>query len=258
MNRKFGLTIGINDYPGKGNDLNGCVNDANDWRSFLEYRDFDVDRLVDSEATKAQILWHLERLVSITGYRDTLVVCFSGHGSWVPDMNGDEADGRDEVLCAYDFFTDGLISDDELYKIFSRRKFGARIFFFSDSCHSGSVARFMSSESDKKIRYMPPAQFLPNNQMVEAARVADIEAKSSSRSGAVLVSGCADPEYSYDAWFNGRANGAFTRTALDTYRAGDSIKTWHSRIRATLPSSTYPQTPQLGATWHQKYWKVFR
>ena len=28
---KHALCIGINDYPGTGSDLSGCVNDANDW-----------------------------------------------------------------------------------------------------------------------------------------------------------------------------------------------------------------------------------
>ena len=29
---KRALCIGINDYPGTGSDLAGCVNDAHDWR----------------------------------------------------------------------------------------------------------------------------------------------------------------------------------------------------------------------------------
>jgi hypothetical protein len=48
--------VGINDYSGDGNDLNGCVNDANDWASLLVER-FDFPRsevrvITDSEATK--------------------------------------------------------------------------------------------------------------------------------------------------------------------------------------------------------------
>ena len=30
------LCIGINDYPGTGSDLAGCVNDAQDWGSSLD------------------------------------------------------------------------------------------------------------------------------------------------------------------------------------------------------------------------------
>ncbi len=32
---KNALCIGINDYPGTGSDLAGCVNDANDWAAAL-------------------------------------------------------------------------------------------------------------------------------------------------------------------------------------------------------------------------------
>jgi hypothetical protein len=29
------LCVGINDYPGDGSDLNGCVNDAHAWAALL-------------------------------------------------------------------------------------------------------------------------------------------------------------------------------------------------------------------------------
>ena len=41
---KKALCIGINDYPGTQNDLNGCVNDARDWAAALTGR----DRLVEA------------------------------------------------------------------------------------------------------------------------------------------------------------------------------------------------------------------
>ncbi len=73
-----------------------------------------------------------------------------------------------------------------------------------------------------------------------------------SRTGVALLSGCADDEYSYDAWFNERANGAFTRVALDTLHASTSLSDWHGRIRSALPGDRYPQTPQLSAAWTQR------
>ena len=49
---KNALCIGINDYPGTGSDLAGCVNDANDWKATLQNRGFTVTQLLDSKATK--------------------------------------------------------------------------------------------------------------------------------------------------------------------------------------------------------------
>lgn len=43
----------------------------------------------------------------------TLFVQYSGHGTYTPDRNGDEADGQDEAMYVYD----GMILDDELSEI---------------------------------------------------------------------------------------------------------------------------------------------
>jgi hypothetical protein len=45
---------------------------------------------------------------------DTLVITYSGHGTWVPDSSGDEPDGRDEALCPHDIATAGPLLDDEI------------------------------------------------------------------------------------------------------------------------------------------------
>lgn len=46
----------------------------------------------------------------------TLVVHYSGHGTFVKDRNGDEADGQDEAMYLYD----GALLDDELSEILAR------------------------------------------------------------------------------------------------------------------------------------------
>src|SRR5688500_369618 len=52
---KYAVCVGINDYPGTGNDLGGCVNDANDWESALKKRGFATTKLLDKAATKKAI-----------------------------------------------------------------------------------------------------------------------------------------------------------------------------------------------------------
>lgn len=44
------------------------------------------------------------------------MLSYSGHGGQLPDLNGDESDGRDETWC----FFDGELVDDELYNSFSQ------------------------------------------------------------------------------------------------------------------------------------------
>ncbi|WP_366938088.1 caspase family protein, partial [Sulfurovum sp.] len=53
---KRSLHIGINEYPGTGSDLSGCVNDADDWREALEKRDFLTTSLLNGEAKKSDMI----------------------------------------------------------------------------------------------------------------------------------------------------------------------------------------------------------
>lgn len=270
---KRSLHIGINNYPGTGNDLNGCVNDANDWQDALDARGFKTTMLLDAMATKANMREAIIDIVSETGRDDIAVITFSGHGSWVPDENGDEPDGRDEALCPYDIHMGEILTDDELYAILCERERGARIIVISDSCHSGSVARMSNMipglEQDpwkfSKIRYMPPEIFLKRDsvRLEKARRVERVTASTNKiRAASLLLSGCKDIEYSYDAWFKGRANGAFTYVALHVLKTlppDATYGTWYQKIREILPNVNYPQTPQISGSWAQRSkWIVFK
>ena len=121
------LCIGINDYPGTSNDLTGCVNDARDWASELYSRGFEVNSLVDAQATRAAMTSAINTLITGAQRGDTNVFTYSGHGTWVVDQNGDEVDGRDEALCPYDINTRGPLIDDDIRLLFDRRAAGVRL-----------------------------------------------------------------------------------------------------------------------------------
>jgi hypothetical protein len=257
------LCIGINEAQGAP-PLAGCVNDARDFAKALAGRGFEVTTLFDSQATKKNILDGLARLVDVTRSGETAVSTISCHGTTVPDYNGDEPDGRDEALCPYDLM-DGVILDDELHEIFSAARYGARIVLISDSCHSGSVMRFANLEqadTRAKIRYLPPEVFLSKRELKDAKAVENTPLRGVIRPPeGVLISGCADPEYSYDAWFNRRANGAFTYVALKALERlppKGTYKDWHGIIRGALPSIQFPQTPQIDGSYHHQRWPVFQ
>ena len=252
------LCIGINDYPGTGSDLHGCVNDAHDWAAELRRRGFDVNLLLDRAATGAEMRLRIRGLIEAAASGDTLVVQFSGHGSFVPDRDGDEPDGADECLCPSDLHR-GYITDDELFELFSAKAAGVELVMISDSCHSGTVARFAPgttpsavpgrSEGERRVRFLPPASFLATPGLERlGARHAVRNRAAPGRHAALTLAGCRDAEFSYDACFNGRANGAFTYVALDVLKglpAGATYRQWYDAIRRRLPSSEYPQTPSL-------------
>ena len=265
---KRALCVGINNYPGSQNDLQGCVNDMNDWAEMFRAHGFDeVVTLQDSQASKSALMKELEKGITETGIKDLFFFTFSGHGTWVPDDDGDEADGRDEALCPWDF-SKNVIIDDELFDLFSTRHYGSRIVMFSDSCHSGSVARMGPAlgTSRRKIRFMPPGIFLSAKHTAVAKRLEKAASKGKMRSTCLLVSGCKDTEYSYDAWFGARANGAFTYAALEALKnlgttpggaeTLSDYRDWYKAIRKILPSISHPQTPQFTATSSQRKWKI--
>ena len=261
---KKALCIGINDYPGTANDLSGCINDANDWATELAKQGFTVDKLLDAAATKAAMVAAIGGIIEGATKGDSLIITYSGHGTWVPDSSGDEPDGRDEALCPHDLTSKGALLDDEIHDLFARRAAGVRIVLISDSCHSGSVTRGSEEDVDPgvpRIRFMPPEAWMSKkNRPPASLRNAATRSGFSRSGGDLLLAGCLDTEYSYDTRFNGRANGAFTYYALKALREAKptTYEKWFKAIRAYLPSTRLPQTPQIFGTKTARNFKVFQ
>jgi hypothetical protein len=265
---KRALCIGINNYPGTDSDLRGCVNDANDWAATLAARGFTVSKLLDSQATKTAMVAAFQQLIGSAKTGDTVAITFSGHGTLAPDVNGDEVDGYDEALCPYDIHQGQVLLDDEIHELFGKRAAGVRLILISDSCHSGTVTRNAPPDPDAadapRIRYLPLASWLPENELPKGAggrplatlpvtQVFSPWTQVVTSSGDLLMAGCEEgpDRYSYDANFNNRPNGAFTYYALRTLKtlpAKATYRDWHAAIRRSLPSTNYPQKPQLVGT----------
>ncbi len=258
------LCIGINDYPGTANDLSGCVNDANDWADELTGRGFIVNTLLNTVATHSAMVAAIDGLIQGAAKGDTLIITYSGHGTWVPDSSGDEADGRDEALCPYDLATQGALIDDDLHALFLQRRAGVRIVLISDSCHSGSVTRGQDEDLDPgmpKVRFMPPEAWMPKDQLPAPQLSAIAPRGGFTRAGGdLLLAGCQDTEYSWDTSFNGRPNGAFTFYALKTLREAKpkTYEAWFKAIRTYLPSTRLPQAPQIFGTRTARRFRVFQ
>ena len=173
--KKYGLFVGINNYPAPTNTLYGAVNDAKNMKSLLETKfGFTAANdaiLTDQQATRAAILSNLASLGAKAGAGDLLVFQYSGHGTLFPDKYSDEVDETqktelhvvfedgskldipsnyyDSAICPWDLDSESsgknwgnLILDDELYAAFAPLTAkGVQVVFIADSCHSGSVAK---------------------------------------------------------------------------------------------------------------------
>jgi hypothetical protein len=268
---KKAFCVGINDYPYEGSDLNGCVNDARAWAELLtrryDFSESDVQLLTDADATKANMIAGIKNLLAGATAGDVLVFTNSSHGTYVAETGGDEP-MYDEALCPYDA-DQNLIVDDELRELFANLPDGVHLTVISDSCHSGTVTRAavgenipgLSTPDDRRVRFLNPA--LRGDPVLEnpwKAKSKVREKYPESEMKEILLSGCTDTEYSYDALLGNTYHGAMTYFALqaihDTnYRI--SYQQLHDRLLFQLDDAGYPQHPQLEGTRENKRRRLF-
>lgn len=172
MTQGYALHIGLNavdpsKYAGWHGQLFACENDVAVYKSLAEKAGFqEIHMLLTSHATTDNVLQHLRDAAAQLVSGDMLLLTYSGHGGALIDSNHDETDnfgemsGFDETWCLYD----RQLIDDELCDCFGQFSEGVRILVFSDSCHSGSVAKRaapvdMHTTSDPAA--IPRARFAP-------------------------------------------------------------------------------------------------
>jgi hypothetical protein len=244
---KKAICIGINNYPGFSNDLKGCVNDAQDWSALLQGMGFETSLILDAQATRTSVKTALQDLISTTNAGDVAVFTYSGHGTQVSDRNSDENDPYDEAICLYD----GNVSDDDLRVILDGIHPQATLVVISDSCFSGSVTRIAPEPATP--RFIPPTISTAGKMARRSFLIPETGMPE------ILISGCSDSEYSYDAEFDGRPNGAMSAYALQVIKQNPNVtyREFHAGLRKLLPSTAYPQSPQLEGSDTNKDRKLF-
>jgi hypothetical protein len=287
---KKALLVGINDYPGSGSDLAGCVNDTVNLRALLSSEHgFDaagIRVLTDAKATRDAIMDALEELVSRASAGDVLVFHFSGHGSQVPDQDGDErSDRMDEVLCPRDFTWEGRwIRDDDLSDVFSRLPKDAHLEVLLDCCHSGTGTREIAlgqraapaaagiagsldtRRRTASIRFMqPPPRVIERfgaalRGATPATKVGTLVKAKPRELNHVLWAACRPDQYSADADIGGSPNGAFTWFFCDAAKASGRDATRAvllDRVRKGLRADGFDQSPQLECRQSARDGKLF-
>ncbi|EIW80781.1 peptidase C14, partial [Coniophora puteana RWD-64-598 SS2] len=243
---KKALLIGIN-YIGQKRELKGCVNDARKIREFLikhwGYKPEDIVLLMDETThprrvpTKKNMLDGMKWLVKGAQPHDSLFFHYSGHGGQVPDKDGDEVDGMDDVIYPVDFQKAGIILDDEMHKIMVKSlPAQCRLTAIYDSCHSGTVL-------DLPYIYHHDGR-LKGSQVTPEWR----EYKSSP-ADVISFTGCRDDQTSADTTQGGDAVGAMSwafRESLSENK-DQSYQDLLNSVRGLLKDN-YKQTPQLSSS----------
>jgi len=249
------LCVGVNKYPNPALELKGCVNDAKSWAAMLtEHYDFtksDVTMLTDKRATKARVMSALGALLKGARSRDVLVFTNSSHGTYRAEEGGDET-LYDEAICPYDC-EDELIIDDDLRELFVDLPKGVRLTVISDSCHSGSATRGddeLDTPDDRRARFCDPRDLgLPFiDDARHSARPRSEQQFPESGMNELLLSGCRSDQYSYDARFGRRYQGAMSYFAQQLITESGYRMTYgqlHRQLVPRLRDGNYDQEPQL-------------
>ena len=140
----------------------------------------DIRTLMNERATKAGMEQAFMGLISRLERGDVVYVHYSGHGQFMTDVDGDEADrwtGRhaqwDEAWIPYDAYMtycerdrgEKHFCDDEVARYMQqvRQKVGAEgeVYVVVDACHSGDATRGVDDECVRgvDVEFMIPRQF---------------------------------------------------------------------------------------------------
>ncbi len=159
------LLVAIDNYPVARHRLNGCVNDRNAFKEYLE-RHFgetdlalNIQTLTDTEATKAGIIEGFQHFRAAQD-GDICVFYFSGHGSQSPAPQAfwHLAPNRmhESLVCHDSRIDNGKdLMDKELSYLFWEATKDKELHFLTvfDCCHSGNITR----ESGITSRMAEPA-----------------------------------------------------------------------------------------------------
>jgi hypothetical protein len=251
MAKGYALTVGLNSvdpnhYEGWSGRLTACEADAKDMATILQAEGFQATTLLTRQATRQAVLDRIADAARMAVVGDIFVYTNSSHGGYVPDLNDDEADGRDETICMFD----AQIIDDELYAALGGFAAGVRVLVISDSCHSGTVARAVSGDAPAQAagpepRAMPAEiqarTYNAHKRMYDGImkNPANARSREAAKASILLISGCMDNQSSSDGAFNG----LFTGTLLRVWNGGKfqgSYKKFWKRITSLMPSSQSP------------------
>lgn len=254
---KYGIFIGINEYPNPNQRLGGCVNDAKKWKNLAKNEfgvsDNNSDMLLDTQATRANIINTIKKYQNKAVAGDIFIITYSGHGALFSDSKSEDLDetelievpsiGKpldkyDSAICPIDSgeTTSGkpwrnYILDDELYELFSVfLAKGAAVYFISDSCHSGSIARSLSRKqlnfetaknSNSKYRFASTFEMFNISSFDSIPKPAyqrTITQRSVPGNLLLILAGSQDNQFSLDVNTPTGRQGLFTASFIEQYQ----------------------------------------
>jgi hypothetical protein len=261
---KRALLIGVN-YYGTTLQLNGCINDTNNMASLLGtyFPNCEIKTLNDSATVPANaasvpnfptgqnIVDGINWLINGLKDGEHVFLHYSGHGTLIADINGDEINGTkgDSCIVGLDIKTGPdskklyqlqLLTDDYLRAYLANRiPKNSRCFALFDACNSGTAMDLRYNYVDISPSLVPT---LTENSIY-----------NDTIGNVIFLSGSTDTGSSYELTTS--VQGALTYYFIEAWNTLCSnpktttvdLKRLYQLIRTNLPSASYDQTPQLSA-----------
>ena len=193
----YTLNIGLNyvdsnHYGGSGR-LASCENDALKMREILRKLGFETNLLLTEHATRRNVYNTITNLANKAKKGDIVVISNSSHGSFIPDFNNDEKDGRDETWCLFD----AQLIDDEIHFLLCKFKLGVRILIITDSCHNKTIFKAFDAplpEGTKTLEQDKSFEIFKRNKLFYETILLNLEqqSKKSCQASVITLSACED------------------------------------------------------------------
>ena len=262
---RFALCIGIDQYKDDDAKLNGCVNDARAWERSLTNLGFKTELILNADATRERIVAEVTTLLGARRAGDVVVLQYSGHGTRLPDVDGDEDDAEDEAMCPVDFDAGHFVIDDDLRALFANIPTGVALTCFFDCCHSGTITRVVQQ---RRMRAMGVRGGRPKKRSLRAtpamielhrafrkSRAAPRAAALDGDMAEVVFTACRSDQVAFES----DGQGDFTRIALELLQAGLPDETnddFQKRVVHAFGEDAR-QEPQLNASTTSKTRRLF-
>lgn len=269
--RKYGLFVGINEYPRAEERLYGAVNDATKLRQQMikdfEFAESDTQSLTDAGATRKAIIDSIKAYQQKAKAGDLFLFTYSGHGTLFPDALSAVVDEREKtsmdillpnlrLKIPLDFYDSAivpvdaddnkegrawknLILDDELYDLFSGfAQKRVQVIFLSDSCHSGTLGK--GADNDTRMKFISPFQVLQIKSFDELKPAKPVKPKKvgprDKWGSYIILTASKDNELSWDVDGNTpEPGGLFTKVLLQALNSGQGPLTYTELLARVQP-----------------------
>ncbi len=266
MPNLYALLVAIDEYPIERHRLNGCNNDLQDFKNFLEesigsdqFGQTQIKTLTNAEASRQNVINEFSLFDSAQA-DDVCVFYFCGHGSQSPapkEFWHLAPDHMNESILCWDSRSEGGrdLMDKELSYLIWKATNGKELQFvvLMDCCHSGSNTRdpgITARMAEAGDTLVAVEDYLGYGQYKITDTAEGVEA-SPPRGKHIHLAAAKNSETAKELKIDGNSRGIFTYSLLNVLRQSGQAMSYGELINRTairIRSKVSQQSPQAEAS----------